>query len=196
MALEAFRSSEALTMGVELELQLVGTLDFDLAPREFVAVTGPSGSGKSSLMAMIGGLSRLFARFAYRNRLKFARRLHKNEDIQANALLYLELYPFHSKRVSATIDPDPDLLHRFVFGPLGEIDVAHIFGFGKPWIRVAERIGLGPGVRLQARWNTPSRVARSYRLPTGQDLIVLSQNGYAGPPGEADTATLCSILKI
>lgn len=70
----------------------------------------------------------------HRNRLKFARRLHKNEDIQANALLYLELYPFHSKRVSATIDPDPDLLHRFVFGPLGEIDVAHIFAFGKPWI--------------------------------------------------------------
>ncbi|HOW46852.1 MAG TPA: YbdK family carboxylate-amine ligase [Rubrivivax sp.] len=33
MALETFTTSEALTMGVELELQLVGTLDFDLAPR-------------------------------------------------------------------------------------------------------------------------------------------------------------------
>ncbi|MBN8509336.1 MAG: glutamate--cysteine ligase [Burkholderiales bacterium] len=33
MPLEAFKSSEPLTMGVELELQLVGTLDFDLAPR-------------------------------------------------------------------------------------------------------------------------------------------------------------------
>ena len=33
MPLEAFKPSEPLTMGVELELQLVGTLDFDLAPR-------------------------------------------------------------------------------------------------------------------------------------------------------------------
>jgi glutamate---cysteine ligase / carboxylate-amine ligase len=33
MALEAFTVSEPLTMGVELELQLLDTLDFDLAPR-------------------------------------------------------------------------------------------------------------------------------------------------------------------
>jgi glutamate---cysteine ligase / carboxylate-amine ligase len=33
MALEAFTRSAALTMGVELELQLLDTLDFDLAPR-------------------------------------------------------------------------------------------------------------------------------------------------------------------
>ena len=32
MALEAFRHSEALTLGVELELQLVNTHDYDLAP--------------------------------------------------------------------------------------------------------------------------------------------------------------------
>ena len=33
MPLETFNTSEALTMGVELELQLLDTLDFDLAPR-------------------------------------------------------------------------------------------------------------------------------------------------------------------
>ena len=33
MPLEAFTVSEPLTMGVELELQLLDTLDFDLAPR-------------------------------------------------------------------------------------------------------------------------------------------------------------------
>jgi len=33
MALDAFNTSEPLTLGVELELQLLGTLDFDLAPR-------------------------------------------------------------------------------------------------------------------------------------------------------------------
>ena len=32
MSLEAFQKSEALSLGVELELQLVNTHDFDLAP--------------------------------------------------------------------------------------------------------------------------------------------------------------------
>ncbi|NDK33215.1 anti-phage DNA glycosylase Brig1 [Nesterenkonia haasae] len=73
----------------------------------------------------------------HRNRQSFARRLHENDAVQANDLLYIELYPFHSKRVSADISPDPDLLHQFVFGPIGELDVAHVFAFGKPWMRVA-----------------------------------------------------------
>ena len=33
MPLESFTVSEPLTMGVELELQLLDTLEFDLAPR-------------------------------------------------------------------------------------------------------------------------------------------------------------------
>ncbi len=32
MSLEAFQKSEALSLGVELELQLVNTHDYDLAP--------------------------------------------------------------------------------------------------------------------------------------------------------------------
>ncbi|HEY7578241.1 MAG TPA: ABC transporter ATP-binding protein [Acetobacteraceae bacterium] len=39
-------------------IQAVARIDLDVAPGRFVAVIGRSGSGKSSLMAMIGGLSR------------------------------------------------------------------------------------------------------------------------------------------
>lgn len=132
----------------------------------------------------------------HRNRLSFARRLHQRENLRAEDLLYVELYPFHSRRVTGAIDPDPDVLDRFVFGPIGDLDVGQVFAFGKPWTRVAERIGLGVGEPLRVTWQTPSREARSYRLPTGQDLIILSQNGYAGPPGEADTETLRCELRL
>ncbi len=40
------------------EIEAVAGVDLDVAPGSFAAVIGRSGSGKSSLMAMVGGLSR------------------------------------------------------------------------------------------------------------------------------------------
>ncbi|MBC9927355.1 hypothetical protein [Leucobacter sp. cx-169] len=116
-----------------------------------------------------------------RDRLSFARRLHQSDDLDASSLLFMELYPFHSKRVTAPIRPPAGLLQRFVFGPIAELDVEVVFAFGKPWIRTAESLGLGEGRILPVDWSTPSRQALSFFLPGGQRLVVLSQAGYAGP---------------
>ncbi|QNP55363.1 anti-phage DNA glycosylase Brig1 [Tessaracoccus defluvii] len=43
----------------------------------------------------------------HHNRLAFARRLHNDDTIQNHDLLYIELYPFHSKAVTAAITPPP-----------------------------------------------------------------------------------------
>lgn len=66
-----------------------------------------------------------------RNRVSFARRLHSDSGIDASQLLFMELYPFHSTRVTSAMNPPAHLLERFVFAPLAEIDVEHIFAFGK-----------------------------------------------------------------
>lgn len=126
----------------------------------------------------------------HRNRLSFARRFVMDDATQPEELLYLELYPFHSKRVTAPIRPPREVLDMFLLNPLAEIDVEFVFAFGKPWHAAAETLGLGSGVNVWAKWSTPSREARTYRLPSGQRLVVMSQGGYAGPPGQADTEAL------
>jgi hypothetical protein len=125
-----------------------------------------------------------------RNRVTFAKRLHADERVGADRLLFMELYPFHSSRVTASMHIPSAVLERFVFAPLGEIDSEFIFAFGKPWQRVAIMLGLGEGEVLRAAWQTPSREARLYPLRSGQTLIVMSQSGYAGPPGAEDTSKL------
>lgn len=124
-----------------------------------------------------------------RNRLSFAQRLHDEPEIQANQLLFMELYPFHSARVTASMTPPMHLLERFVFEPLAEFDVEHIFAFGKPWSGVAKQLGLS-GRPLEVDWRTGSRESTVYPLKSGQNLVVLSQTGYAGPPGVEDTELL------
>jgi len=126
----------------------------------------------------------------HRDRLAFARRLHEDSSIEAADLLYMELYPFHSERVTGPMVPPRDVLHDYVLSPLSEMDVEFIFAFGKPWFEAAESIGLGSGSTVWANWTTPSRQGKSYRLPGGSRLIVLAQGGYAGPPGQADTEAL------
>lgn len=132
----------------------------------------------------------------HRDRLTFARRLNADDSIQADQLLYMELFPFHSKRVTGPIAPPADLLSRFVFSPLAELDVEFFFAFGKPWFRAAESLGFGAGICVWVDWTRPSRQAKSFHLPSGQRLIVLSQGGYAGPPGLLDTDALRQELYV
>lgn len=126
----------------------------------------------------------------HRDRAAFAQRLHQNESIRPEDLLYLELYPFHSRRVTGPIRPPLDLLQRFVFDSIAELDVEFVFAFGSPWYAAARMLTLGEGVSLEVAWSAPSRSARRYRINAEQSLIVLSQSGYAGPPGPQDTEAL------
>jgi hypothetical protein len=131
-----------------------------------------------------------------RDRITFAQRLYQDESIRARDILYVELYPFHSRRVTGQIRPPADILERFVFAPVAEMDTRHVFAFGMPWFAVAENAGLGPGRELRAQWSSESRKARAYPLPTGQELIVMAQSGYAGPPGAPDVEALRRELTI
>ncbi len=58
----------------------------------------------------------------------------------------------------------------------------------------ARLLGLGDGSTLPVQWATPSRDAREFRLNIRQSLIVMTQLGYAGPPGAIDTEALAATL--
>lgn len=128
------------------------------------------------------------------NRARFARRLHQDDSIEAKDLLFLELYPFHSPKVTGSIRPPRDLLRRFILAPLADLDVPHVFAFGKPWLAAAHLLGLGDGRALPVQWATPSRQAQVFPINQHQSLIVMTQHGYAGPPGAADTEALATEL--
>ncbi|TQO20990.1 hypothetical protein FB472_2650 [Rhodoglobus vestalii] len=132
----------------------------------------------------------------YRNRFKFAQRLFERSEWQMSNGVFFEMYPYHSSRVTGSMTPPADALREFVLDPLGELNSSFIFAFGKPWFDVPRRLDLKPGRDLNVKWATPSRTARAFPLKSGQELIVMAQNGYAGPPGAADTDALAKELKL
>lgn len=132
----------------------------------------------------------------YQNRFAFARRLLREPNWPTSDRVFFELYPYHSSGVTAAMTPPGDAIREFVLDPISELNTQHVFAFGKPWFGVPARIGLPPGRELPVSWATPSREARVYSLPSGQDLIVMAQNGYAGPPGAADTEILARSLGL
>lgn len=92
--------------------------------------------------------------------------------------------------------PPEDALREWMWEPLAEIDLEHLFAFGKPWLEAPERIGLGSGQELAVDWSTPSRIATTFDLTGDQRLVVAHQLGYADPPGSVDTQRLRDALDL
>jgi 5-methylcytosine-specific restriction endonuclease McrA len=133
-------------------------------------------------------------RYAW-SRLRFARDWLEDKEVAPQELLTLELYPWHSTRVTASIAPPAEIIEAFIWQPLADIPVELVFAFGKPWLGVCDALGL-PEV---GRWGrggvdlgspVASRAAVAFALPSGQWVVVSWQSGYAGPPGSEDALRL------
>jgi hypothetical protein len=61
-----------------------------------------------------------------------------------NAIVSFELYPFHSRGVTARIGPGAQIVRQLEWEPIGELDHPPVFAFGAPWFSVAEELGLAP----------------------------------------------------
>ena len=132
----------------------------------------------------------------HRSRLRFAQTLLQQPDVQAEQLLTVELYPWHSTAVTAAMRPPQQMLHTFVWAPLQEIDLEYVFAFGKPWERAAAALGLGEGSVLNVPWSASGRRAVTYTLPSKQTFVVIHQPGYAGPPSPEETGRLALALGL
>lgn len=107
----------------------------------------------------------------------------------------MELYPWHSTRVTAKMAPPGDVIEHFVWKPLAEMSAEFFFAFGKPWMGVCQALGLTE----IGRWGragddlgsaVASRSVVAFALPSGQWVVVCWQSGYAGPPGRDDALRL------
>lgn len=123
----------------------------------------------------------------HKNRLEFARNWLGDRSLPDSALVLMELYPWHSTRVTASMDPGPEILRRFILEPIDElVNVHDIFAFGKPWSNIlrgslesVDRFG-GDGGSYGS--SVASRTVQVFLSPGGKRIIVMWQSGYAGPP--------------
>ncbi len=134
-----------------------------------------------------------------RRLLDFARRWNDDESVSGADLLTVEMYPWHSKSVTATMHPPAGVLNEFVWAPLAEIAVPLFFAFGAEWARMCEQLGLEPENRWGAGgkdFGSPvkSRTVITYCLSEEQRVVVSWQQGYAGPPRAEDVMRLRAVL--
>jgi hypothetical protein len=132
-------------------------------------------------------------------RIKFARTWLEDASLELRDLLTLELYPWHSTGVTATMRPPDDILDTLVWRPLGELPVIDVFAFGAEWARVFKRLGMTPVDHLGRGgrdWGStvPSRRVLVYATPSGQRLIVEWHSGSAGPPRTEEAERLRQAL--
>lgn len=135
----------------------------------------------------------------HRARQAFAARWLGQESAR---VLTMELFPWHSRRVTGQMRPPSDVLHRMLWQPLDSLGHDLVFAFGRPWVAVCDGLD---GLAEERTWKAgepgfdspvSSRVVRAYRRPGGGRVAVCWQAGYAGPPGPADTDRLRALLAL
>jgi hypothetical protein len=138
----------------------------------------------------------------HENRLKFLRSWLGEPSLTAKRMVGFELYPWHSKAITATMRPDRDIVRHWVWEPAAELN-APIFAFGAPWFDILENtLGLTPIVRLgrgEGHIDYPTAVA-SRRIgvyldqASGARVIAERHSGSAGPPSASEALHLHEML--
>ena len=138
----------------------------------------------------------------WRNLISFAQRWLDDSTATANDILNMELYPWHSNSLTATLASPPDLVREYVLGPLTEFEEANVFAFGKEWLDVAARLDLREIVAVHQPLSLREMDDRQrwrvgvFRLGSDHRLVVSCQSGYAGPPGLERIRILREVLQM
>jgi hypothetical protein len=132
------------------------------------------------------------------NRVAFMRRWAGDESLGDEHMLTFELYPWHSRRVTAPVRPEPDIIQSMIFAPIAETGVRHVFAFGSPWFGVLDRLGLPCVLRLGAGGepygsSVASRAISVYEQD-GFYIVAERHSGSAGPPSASETRALKEAL--
>lgn len=137
----------------------------------------------------------------WRNAVSFTRRWLNDSNASIHDILNFELYPWHSRGVNGKMQPPADLIQKYIWDAVSEMKMSEVFAFGKEWFKIAGDLGLerialyGPeGNELPGKFKMPHWRLGLYRVSPGQVLIVSSQSGYSGPPGEDRILVLREVL--
>ena len=156
----------------------------------------PEGDPESWL-ATHGKRSPYWVKMAY-----FAQRWLDDPAATPAHILNFELFPWHSPAKTAHMQIPPDLIHRYVWGPIQEVNVTEVFAFGADWFAICQQLGLeriamfGHGgepisglEENRAKWRLGV-----YRLPSGQRVVASAQSGNSTPPGPSRLAIMRELV--
>jgi hypothetical protein len=133
------------------------------------------------------------------SRVAFMRRWLMDESLGDQHMLTIELYPWHSRGVTAAIRPDPDIIESMVFAPIAETGVRHVFAFGAPWFDLLGRLGLRRLVTLgaggEAYGSTVASRSVAVFQAAGYFVVAEKHAGSAGPPRPSETRVLKTALE-
>lgn len=137
-----------------------------------------------------GGRSRYWERV-----MPFAARWVEGATI--GDVLAMELYPWHSGRLDGGVNTPADLARRFIFEPIAGLEVQYVFSFSRPWLAVAQRLGLKRLRYEVLSHNSAGNVLSTvsvFELGGGQQLVA-STNANGFPLSGADFGRLQEILR-
>jgi hypothetical protein len=128
-------------------------------------------------------------------RRAFARRFLNDESVDFPDLLNVELYPWHSVRLTAALRVDPVTLREFILEPLSELpDGVPVVALGRSWADALDRCPEVVTSRNEFHdFKIQSRQAHLYETSTGARILVVWHSGSDQPPTDADTQHLASI---
>lgn len=130
--------------------------------------------------------------------INFARRWFGDDRAGVADVLNFEMFPFHSNNLKANIRPPNDIIDRFVWAPLQEMEAKVVFAFGKPWHEVCANLlgnpiaSYGPralGDKTNGNWQVK---VFSFEK---KHIVVSSQQGFSGPPGPNNIEGLRSVVE-
>lgn len=132
-------------------------------------------------------------------RLTFTQRWLDEPAATHADMLIFEMYPWHSTLRNAVLRAPADIIDQFVWQPIAELPIQHVFAFGRSWHDLATNLGLpltdsmGRGGRAYGS-SVPGRAIRSHAMPSGQQLIAEWHPGSSAPPSAAEVAVLKTAL--
>ena len=129
-------------------------------------------------------------------RLRFLQHWFDAPKLSFDAMLGVELYPWHVATATAPMRPPPDIVRDYIWAPLVQSGITIAFAFGAPWfemledhldLKVVARLGAGGddyGSRVE------SRAVLVCEAPSGLRVIAEKHLGSAGPPAADETNLL------
>jgi hypothetical protein len=105
-------------------------------------------------------------------------------------VLSLELYPWHSRGINGTMKPPADLAWDFVFSPISEMKVRHVFAFSSAWRNIAESLALERIFEEVLAFNAKGHrewTLSVYKLSSSQMLVVSTRANAIPPLGASFT---------